>query len=60
MGNQRGSKYSRKHQTLDPDDKKGDFWKFSFQEMGDIDAPAQINYIKKKTAQDKVTYVGHS
>ena len=28
--------------------------------MGDIDAPAQINYIKKKTAQDKVTYVGHS
>lgn len=40
MGNQRGSKYSRKHTSFDPDDKKGDFWKFSFEQMGDIDAPS--------------------
>ena len=60
MGNQRGSKYSRKHKTFDPDDKKGDFWKFSFQEMGEIDAPTQIDYIRKMTGQKKITYVGHS
>ena len=46
IGNQRGSKYSRKHQTLDPDVDKKEFWQFSFQEMGEIDAPTQIDYIR--------------
>ena len=26
IGNQRGNKYSRKHKTLDPDGKDGEFW----------------------------------
>lgn len=49
IGNQRGSKYSRKHKTLNPDENGGEFWHFSFVEMGDQDAPAQIDYIRKVT-----------
>jgi pimeloyl-ACP methyl ester carboxylesterase len=41
LGNQRGSKYSRRHETLDPDDKDDlKYWDFSFVEMGEYDAPA--------------------
>lgn len=28
--------------------------------MGEYDLPSQLNYIKKITGQEKVTYVGHS
>ena len=61
LGNQRGSKYSRRHEYLDPD-KMEDlrYWDFSFEQMGDIDAPAQIDYILEKTGQKKLTYLGHS
>ena len=60
IGNQRGSKYSRSHKTLDPDSKSGEFWHFSFVEMGDIDSPAFIDYIRKTTGQPKISYIGHS
>lgn len=41
LGNQRGSKYSRRHETLNPDKKEDlKYWDFSFVEMGEIDAPA--------------------
>lgn len=41
LGNQRGSKYSRRHETLDPDSKDDlKYWDFSFVEMGEYDAPA--------------------
>ena len=60
LANQRGNKYSRKHKSLDPDSATGEFWQFSFVEMGEYDLPSQLNYIKKVTGQDKVTYIGHS
>ncbi|KAL1461765.1 hypothetical protein WDU94_013637 [Cyamophila willieti] len=58
MGNYRGNTYSRRHIKYSPE--KLEFWNFSFHEMGLYDAPASIDFILKKTNQDKVTYIGHS
>ena len=46
LGNQRGTKYSIGHVSLDY--KKDEaYWEFSFSEMGQHDAPAQIDYVRK-------------
>lgn len=58
-GNHRGTKYSRKHKTLNPDIDK-EFWEFSFPEMGDYDMPSSIDYVRQKTGVKKVSYIGHS
>jgi len=39
LGNQRGTKYSRTHKTLNPDHDQS-YWRFSFPEMGRYDARA--------------------
>ena len=53
MGNNRGNRFSRKHTSLNPDswdkDEKYKFWNFSFQEMAEQDALANLNYITDKT-----------
>ena len=59
LGNNRGTTYSRKHIKYDAH-RDRDYWDFSFAEQGLFDAPAQIDYIREKTGQEKVTYVGHS
>ena len=33
---------------------------FSWDQIGNYDIPAVINYILKKTSQSKLTYIGHS
>lgn len=48
LGNNRGTTYSRKHTTLNPDKDKS-YWDFSFPELGDFDAPAQIDFVREKT-----------
>jgi lysosomal acid lipase/cholesteryl ester hydrolase len=48
LGNSRGSKYSRRHVSLNPN-KDVDFWKFSWQEMAMEDLPAMIEYTRKAT-----------
>ena len=58
LGNQRGNKYSRSHTSLDVNSKA--YWQFSFTEMGEYDAPAQIEYALSHTGRSKVTYIGHS
>ena len=40
LGNQRGTKYSIGHTQLST--KSKEYWTFSWQEMGDYDAPAQV------------------
>ena len=47
LGNQRGTLYSRTHQTLDIEDEA--YWDFSFAELGDFDAPAQVDYVRNYT-----------
>jgi len=59
MGNSRGNKYSRKHAHLDPD-WNDSFWHYSFDEMGEYDVPANMNYIMKYTGYQKLGVVGHS
>ena len=59
MGNQRGTRYSNKHTFLDPSKDK-EYWDFSFTEMGQYDAPAQVDYIRNFTGNDKISYVGIS
>ena len=58
FGNNRGNKYSCKHEkysTKDPE-----YWDFSFQEMADYDVPTFIDFVKEKTGNDKITVLGHS
>jgi pimeloyl-ACP methyl ester carboxylesterase len=65
LGNSRGNKYSKLlTETIVPDGKKKvadpKYWDFSFQEMGEYDVPANVDYITKVTGVEKITYVGHS
>lgn len=59
LGNQRGTKYSLGHTTLNEKRDKA-YWQYSFTEMGEYDAPAQVDYVRNTTGIDKVTYIGHS
>ncbi|XP_062525576.1 lipase 1-like [Bombyx mori] len=57
--NVRGSRYSRKHLTLDPDKDKA-FWNFSFHEHGYYDLPANIDFILQSTGQNQLSIIGIS
>ena len=59
LGNNRGTTFSRKHQTLNPD-KDTDFWHYSFQDLGDFDTESQIDFALKMTGRQNLTYIGHS
>ncbi|XP_066475072.1 lipase member M-like [Tiliqua scincoides] len=56
--NNRGTSWSRRHQTLSVDQEE--FWDFSFHEMGIYDIPATINYILQKTNQESLYLMGQS
>lgn len=58
MGNARGSKHSMRHRTFSPD--SGEFWNFSWHEIGHYDLPAMIDYMLNCTQSSKAFYVGHS
>jgi len=57
VGNNRGTKYSRNHKTIHPDNKE--FWQYSFLDLAKDDK-ANIEYIRKTTGVEKVAYIGHS
>lgn len=58
LGNFRGNMYSQKHTTLQLNSTL--FWDFTFEQMGECDLPAELNYVREHTKQEKVTYVGWS
>ncbi|XP_046961504.1 lipase 1-like [Vanessa cardui] len=61
LPNARGNFYSRRHLFLDPDDREGlQFWKFSWDEIGNLDLPAIVNFIIVNTGQQKMHYIGYS
>lgn len=62
LGNTRGNKYSRDHQSLDPDapNDEDQFWNIGFEDMGYYDIPAQINHALSVTGQSKLAMVAHS
>ncbi|KAG7390974.1 cholesterol esterase [Phytophthora pseudosyringae] len=58
LGNNRGATWSREHLTYTDDD--DEFWKFSWEDMGKYDLPAEIKYALKKTGSSTLSYVAHS
>ena len=60
LGNNRGNRYSRKNDHLDPTKDDAEFFDYSFYELGKYDLPAQIDYVLKTTGQSKLAYMGHS
>lgn len=59
MGNARGNRYSRNHTSLNPNI-DGEFWNFSWHEIGMHDLPAMINYVLQETKSERLAYFGHS
>ncbi|CAB3251568.1 unnamed protein product [Arctia plantaginis] len=61
MGNFRGNLYSRRHLRLNPDSRFNlDFWRYSWDEHGNYDIPAMIDYALAHTGKEKLHYIGHS
>lgn len=61
LGNARGNYYSRKHTTLDPNSRKDkQFWDFSWDEIGNLDLPAMIDYVLQQTGKSRLHYIGFS
>jgi len=63
FGNNRGTRYSTGHLTLNPSKNSADrkqYYDYSFYELGKYDLTANIDYIRKLTGYDKITYMGHS
>lgn len=58
MGNVRGSRFSMRHRSIDPQSRE--FWQFSFHEIGFYDLPAMIQYILGVTQKPGLFYVGHN
>ncbi|XP_062107318.1 triacylglycerol lipase 2-like isoform X2 [Humulus lupulus] len=57
IANTRGTKYSRGHASLTPED--GSYWNWSWDELVAYDLPATLHYVHDQTGQ-KLHYVGHS
>lgn len=60
LANYRGSRWSKKHKTLDVVLNKKEFFDISFQEIGLFDITASIDYILNTTSYEKLFFVGHS
>ncbi|XP_062703828.1 lipase 1-like [Aedes albopictus] len=58
LGNNRGTTYSKKHETLDL--KSRAYWRFSFHELGLYDLSAIVDYVLKHTRRKKLQYLAHS
>lgn len=56
--NSRGTVYSNQHLNYTVDDKE--FWDFTYNEMGEYDLPANLQYILSHTQAQQVVYFGHS
>jgi lysosomal acid lipase/cholesteryl ester hydrolase len=59
MGNSRGNYYSRKHKHLNANADTA-YWQFSWDEVGNFDLPAMIDYVLEKSGAEKLHYIGHS
>ncbi|XP_030481572.2 triacylglycerol lipase 2 [Cannabis sativa] len=57
IANTRGTRFSRRHKSLDPRQPK--FWNWSWDELVTFDLPAVFDHVYKETGQ-KINYVGHS
>ncbi|XP_048004494.1 lipase 3-like [Leguminivora glycinivorella] len=59
MANARGNIYSRSHVSLNLN--SDEYWNFSWQEIGERDLPATLDYIRKTSnSTEPIDYIGHS
>ncbi|XP_061705714.1 lipase 3-like [Cydia pomonella] len=59
LANSRGNYYSRTHVSMKCNSEK--YWNFSWQEIGEYDLPATLDYIRKtKNSTEPIDYIGHS
>jgi len=58
LGNNRGNTYSSTNKYYSVDD--DEFWNFTWDQMGSIDLPTQIDYILSVTGHKQISYIGHS
>jgi len=58
LGNNRGNKYSFKHEKYSPDDVQ--FWDFCIDDFAMYDIPAMVEYILAITQSQSLSYVGFS
>ncbi|KAK4710570.1 hypothetical protein R3W88_005083 [Solanum pinnatisectum] len=57
ISNIRGTRYSRRHVTLDPD--SADYWNWTWDDLVVHDLPALVDLVFKQTGR-KIHYIGHS
>lgn len=57
IANTRGTRFSRRHTSLDPSEME--FWNWSWDELVAYDLPAVFDHVYEQTGQ-KIHYVGHS
>jgi lysosomal acid lipase/cholesteryl ester hydrolase len=60
LGNSRGNTYSLGNTKYDPWKNEKKYWDFDWEEMGQYDIPASLDYISALTGIEKIAYVGHS
>jgi pimeloyl-ACP methyl ester carboxylesterase len=58
LGNNRGSTWSRTHLDFTTSDDQ--FWDFSWEDMGNYDLPAMLNYVLQTSGRPTLSYIGHS
>ena len=58
LGNNRGSRFSRRHRTFSIYSKQ--FWNFSFDQLARYDLPAFLQYVNGVTGSRQIRYIGHS
>ena len=58
LGNSRGNIFSNSHINLDKNSAL--YWDFDWQEMGEYDLPATVDYITQTTGYEKIAYIGYS
>lgn len=58
IANCRGTKSSRRHTTLTPEDPA--FWDWTWDQLADYDLPAVLQFVYNQTGGQKVHYIGHS
>ncbi|KAL1314659.1 triacylglycerol lipase 2-like [Arachis hypogaea] len=57
ISNTRGTRFSRRHISLDPSTPA--YWNWSWEELGRYDLRAVVEYVSNQTGQ-KIHYIGHS
>ena len=59
LGNFRGTKYSRQHTSLNPDE-DAEFWRFTLHELGVNDLATMIGTVIEISGKTSLSFVGHS